>query len=38
VPNRWYGFTPDRFATELAEHDLRVTAGDPAQGLQIITH
>jgi hypothetical protein len=38
VSNHWYVFTPAQLATELAEHGLRVTDGDPSQGLQIITH
>ncbi|MCT2590853.1 class I SAM-dependent methyltransferase [Streptomyces sp. N2-109] len=33
----WYVFTPERLAAELAGHGLRVTAGDSAHGLQLIT-
>lgn len=35
--DHWYVFTPEQLATELADHGLQVTAGDPAQGIQIIT-
>jgi SAM-dependent methyltransferase len=35
--DRWYVFTPERLAVELAEHGLRVTAGDATHGLRIIT-
>ncbi|MCI2419481.1 class I SAM-dependent methyltransferase [Saccharopolyspora sp. K220] len=35
--DHWYVFTPEQLVAELAEHGLRCTAGDPTQGLQIIT-
>lgn len=37
VSNRWYVFTPEQLAAELADHRLRVAPGDPAHGIQIIT-
>ncbi|TCC35291.1 hypothetical protein E0H75_41665 [Kribbella capetownensis] len=35
--DHWYVLTPAELATEVAEHGLRVRAGDAAQGLHIIT-
>lgn len=34
--DHWYVFTPEALAAEVAEHNLRVTAGDPDYGIQII--
>ncbi|TCC50640.1 class I SAM-dependent methyltransferase [Kribbella capetownensis] len=35
--DRWYVLTPAELTAELAEHGLRVSAGDAAAGVQIIT-
>ncbi|WP_219418306.1 class I SAM-dependent methyltransferase [Pseudonocardia nigra] len=35
--DHWHVFTPEQLAGELAPHGLRVTSGDAAQGIQVIT-
>jgi len=36
--DHWYVLSPDQLAAELAPHDLRLTPGDPTQGMHMITH
>lgn len=33
----WFVFTPEQPAADVAPHGLPVTAGDPTQGIQMIT-
>lgn len=35
--DHWFVFTPEQLAEEVAPHGLHVTAGDPTQGIQMIT-
>lgn len=35
--DHWYVVDSEQLAAELAEHDLRLTAGDPGHGIQVIT-